>query len=780
MKKKSTSQSAFFNLRVLIGLFIAVAGVFLALLGVGAFSSATAQGSNQKADGPQPGRPQPDVIRMVGPVALNQDLRTLRYIPQEGETEEYPLTRHPHRRTGRSAPAEPSSPLVQSLTREILQPVPKMPPPVLTFDGVNRVTSGCNCAPPDTDGDVGPNHYVQAVNVSFKIFDKNGNTLSGPTTYNSLFAPLVGTPCSSFNNGDPFVFYDHVADRWIISDFAFPGSVPGPGPFYQCIAVSQTADPVAGGWFLYALQHEPSHPTWIGDYPKMAMWNSPQPGGAYHLTVNLFDGPSLAFEGVRTFALDRGSMLTGGPANAIGFTILPAGVGDSYSLVPAIFRTGTPPPAGRDEFLLAVDSPATGGVTLTQVKGWLFHVDFAVPANSTIGVGADHTPNALMTVNAFVDAFTDAAGFSLVPQQGTTSKIQTLGDKIMTPLVYQNRAGTESLWANQTVILNYPNGPTAVRWYQFNVTGGGFPAGPAQQQDWTNGNDALWRFMPALAVDQNGNMAIGYSLSSAAMFPGIRYAGRLASDPSNNLGQGEAILFTGTGSQVGTNGRWGDYSYTAIDPADGLSFWHTNEYYVTTSSFNWATRIGKFQFSQQPTVQTAVSRKTHTGVGPFDINLPLTGTPGIECRIGGAGANANDFTMVVTFTGNVSVTGTPQAEVILGTGCVGTGGVCNGGAVTVSGAIVTIPLTNIADDQTINVRLNGVNSVADVPATDVVIPMTRSLGDTNGTGVVTSADIAQTKSRIGQLLDGTNFRSDVNLSGGVNSSDVSIVKSNLP
>jgi len=198
-----------------------------------------------------------------------------------------------------------------------------------------------------------------------------------------------------------------------------------------------------------------------------------------------------------------------------------------------------------------------------------------------------------------------------------------------------------------------------------------------------------------------------------------------------------------------------------------------------SDSFNNITSTGGRYCAQAqvPTVQSALSRKTHGAAGNFDVNLPLTGTPGIECRIGGA---TNDYTMLIAFSGNVTVTGNPQAEVISGTGCVGSGGVCNGGTVSVSGPIVTIPLTNIANAQTINVRLNGVNSAPDVPTTDVVIPMTRRLGDTNANGSVSSADIAQTKSRIGQSLTNTNFRSDVNLSGGVNSSDVSIVKSNLP
>src|SRR5207247_9819442 len=95
--------------------------------------------------------------------------------------------------------------------------------------------------------------------------------------------------------------------------------------------------------------------------------------------------------------------------NTISFIVPPARLVDSYSLVPAGFRTSTPPPAGRDEFLISVDSPATGGVTLTQVHGWKFHVDFGTPGNSTLGLGVGHTPNANVTVARFVDAFTNAS-----------------------------------------------------------------------------------------------------------------------------------------------------------------------------------------------------------------------------------------------------------------------------------------------------------------------------------------------------------------------------------
>jgi hypothetical protein len=614
LKKKSTSKSAFFNLRVLIASVLCLCGIAVALFAQGNRTKPVQQTNRSGTNQDAPGTQTPDVVQMVRPVRLDQNLRNLPYIPQEGETEEQRLTRYPHPKTGAPPPAT-SSPWLQKLMNGLWRPTPTMPGPLLTFEG-GAAAQFCACAPPDSDGDVGPNHYVEAINEAFAVFNKNGTMLAGPITYNTLFAPLVGTPCQNQNHGDPFVLYDHIADRWVVTDFAFPGGLPGSGPFYECIAVSQTADPVAGGWFLYALQHEPAHPTWVGDYPKFALWNNPQPGGAYHFTVNLFDGPTLAFQGVRTFALDRASMLTGGPANAIAFSVPLAGVGDSYSFVPATFRTGTAPPAGRDEMVLAIDSPATGGVTLTQVHARFFHVDFVTPGNSTLGMGANHTPNAEITVNGFVDAFTTTT--DLVPQQGTAQRLDTLGDKIMTPMVYQNRSGTESLWTSNTVCTDAPcTQPTGVRWYQFDVTGGTFPATPVQQQTWTNGNDGLYRFMSSIAVDNAGNTAIGYATSSSAAFPGIRYAGRLVSDPPSNLDQGEATLFSGTGSQTGTNGRWGDYSMTTIDPADNMTFWHVGEYYTTTSSFNWHTRIGKFQFPAGTPIATptATARASATATG---------------------------------------------------------------------------------------------------------------------------------------------------------------------
>jgi hypothetical protein len=622
-------EDGYFTVRLLIASALCLGGILVAL---GASFNALDQtngAKNGRATMSQdaPGTQQPDVIQLVGPVVLSKDLRDLPHIPQAGPPmEEKRLTRYQAKLGAQPPVQSATSSFTQSLMEEILRPAPNMPPPLLTLDGINKVESACNCLPADPNGDVGPNHYLHTVNGAFRVFDKSGNPLTPVITYFSFFAPLTGTPCANQNQSrgfDPVAFYDHVADRWMVSSIAGFPVFPGDS-FWECIGVSQTGDPVAGGWFLYALQTDPAHPNQFGDYPKFAMWNNPQPGGAYHFTVNLFSS-FTSFEGVRVFALDRGSMLSGGPANAVAFTVPLAGLGDSYSLQPASFRTGNPPPGGRDQFLLAVDGWVPG-VTLNQVHGWLFHVDFVNPANSTLGLGPDHTPNAEITVDPFVQAWT-ASTYNLVPQQGTSQKLDTLGDKIMTPVVYQNRNGTESLWADQTVMLNYPNGPTAIAWYQFDVTGGNFPATPVQQQSWTNGNDGLWRWMPSIAVDQNGSMAIGYSVSSPNIFPEIRYAGRFPTDPLNDLGQGEAIMINGGGAQLHASGRWGDYSGNTIDPADGISFWHTNEYYPTTSTSIWYTRIGKFQFSAMTPSPTPTATATPTSTATPTVRPSPTARP---------------------------------------------------------------------------------------------------------------------------------------------------------
>src|SRR5262249_53703094 len=149
---------------------------------------------------------------------------------------------------------------------------------------------------------------------------------------------------------------------------------------------------------------------------------------------------------------------------------------------------------------------------------------------------------------------------------------------------YTNFGGVESLWVPHTVRRQNTTGFAAPRWYQVNISGGAVAATLPQSATWDpDGANVTNRFMPSLALDRTGNMAMGYSVSNGTTdFPSMRYAGRLAGDPLNTFSQTEQVFFTGTASQTGvttppTTTRWGDYSSMTLDP-DGCTFWYTNEY----------------------------------------------------------------------------------------------------------------------------------------------------------------------------------------------------------
>ncbi len=716
-----------------------------------------------------PNRPAPDVVRMVGPVSMDTDLRELPYIAPKEENDEVRLTRHPpgegksmrgprgavrvedrekaeerervedrartekaekdSARAARKSPKKSQPAKARANTGTLRSPhrTSNMASPTNTFAGMNS-NLGCNgCLPPDTDGDVGPNHYVQSVNSSIRIHDKVGNVLAGPITYNSFFSAMgTATPCgANVNGGDGVVFYDHISDRWVISDFAFP-AFPGTS-FYQCIGVSKTADPIAGGYWLYAIQVDPGNTNYIGDYPKFGLWSD-----GYYLSVNLFSN-NTTFNGVRVYALDRASMINGGAANTIAFSILPADLGDQYSLVPATFRAGSPPPAGQPEWFMDINSSAVAGTVETQVFVRRFHADFVTPGNSFFGVGANHAPDGIITVNGFVDAFDATNGTSIVPNgtATTTQYLDTLGDKLMYPLVYQNLGGVESIWSSHTVNNNQGGtGPTGIRWYQFNMTGNAIPATPAQQQTFTNGNDGLWRAMPSINVDNQGNVAIGYTASSATLDPGIRYAGRLAGDPLNTMAQGEAVMTPGTGHQTSTSHRWGDYSSMFVDPTDTCTFYHTNEFYSATSASAWNTSVGSFKFpgcsaSPMPTATpTPTPTATPTPPTPPGAAGPVTvtataGTVGptdyatVKAAFDAINAGTHQGTLNVFILGNTVETAAAALNAS-GSGSASYTSVyiTPSGVRTVSGNLAT-PLIDLngADNVTINGQNSGGNSL---------------------------------------------------------------------
>ena len=434
--------------------------------------------------------------------------------------------------------------------------------PLIQFEGLsdddNAEVVGFRIAPPDTEGDVGPEHYVQWINDIAVIYDKAGNIVFGPFAGNAFWEGLGG-PCEIQNDGDPIVRYDRQADRWVVSQFALP-NFPS-GPFYQCFAVSTTSDP-AGTYNQYEFK---TSDDFFTDYGKIGIWPD-----AYYMSFNMF-GPSGEFQG-GAYAFDRAAMIAGAPAAMIAFD-----TGSQGGALPSDLDGPTPPPPGSPNYFMTFD------INPARLLQWQFHVDWTTPGDSTLTGPID------IPVADFPYPVCDANRGQCVPQLDSPQLLETLDHTLMYRLVYRNFGDHESLVVNHTV--GAPGASAAPRWYEIRSPG----ASPVVYQQGTYAPDGDFRWMGSIAMDGNGNMALGYSKSSATTYPSIGITGRLAGDPLGAMGA-EQIWFEGAGSQIQSGNRWGDYSTMSIDPIDDCTFWYTQEYYAENASFDFKTRIGAFRF----------------------------------------------------------------------------------------------------------------------------------------------------------------------------------------
>jgi hypothetical protein len=483
-----------------------------------------------------------------------------------------------------------------------------IPTPFVSFDGIPNIAG---VAPPDPDGDVGPNHYVEMVNLHFQIFDKTGTSLFGPAANNTLFTGMTH-PCEVENAGDPIVLHDQLADRWMLTQFTSNGPV-----FYNCVAISTTSDPT-GTYYRYAFSTGPNFP----DYPKYGVWPN-----AYFLSTREFLGTAGPFQGVGAYALERDRMLAGDPAaRVVSFIVPPTPayrVGDG--LLPADLDGDTLPPDGSPNYWAGtMDDGGPYGAPDDAITFWQYQVDWADPSTATF------TQTATLPTEPFDSIFPcTPTSRACIPQQGTTNKLDILSyrQRPTWRLAYRNFGTHESLVTNQSV--EAVTGIAGVRWYEIRSP----LAGPIIYQQGTyapGATDGIHRWMGSIAMDGSGNMALGYSASSGTMFPSIWYTGRLVDDPLGEMPQGESSIKEGTGSQTGGGNRWGDYTAMHVDPTDDCTFWYTNEYIPVTSSAGWRGRIGAFKFpgctGTVPTVTpgatatatpaTAVPTSTATAVPP--------------------------------------------------------------------------------------------------------------------------------------------------------------------
>jgi PKD repeat protein len=438
-----------------------------------------------------------------------------------------------------------------------------------SFEGVGNVNG---VLPPDPAGAIGPNHYVQMVNLSFAIYERDGNKLYGPAANNTLWQGFGGA-CESTNDGDPVVLYDHLADRWLMSQFALPNFPRG--PFYQCIAVSKTGDPT-GAWYRYEFTISDTN---LNDYPKFGVW----PDG-YYMSINQFKcNPvrcSWAGQGVAAF--ERDQMLNGRAARMVFFDLYNADP-NLGGMLPADLD-GPAPPAGTPNPFAQVDDDAWGYTSQDQLQIWDFHVDWSNPSSSTFTFD-----RALQT--AAFDANMCGYARNCIPQPGGTS-VDAISDRLMYRLQYRDFGDYQTMVVNHTVDTDGSD-HAGIRWYELRESGSGW--GIAQQGTYAPDSDHRW--MGSAAINGAGDIALGYSVSSGSTNPSIRFAGRLAGDPLGEMTQGEGVIVAGKGYQTHSSGRWGDYSMLSVDPTDDCTFWYTQEYYASVGSAPWRTRIGSFQLS---------------------------------------------------------------------------------------------------------------------------------------------------------------------------------------
>jgi hypothetical protein len=431
---------------------------------------------------------------------------------------------------------------------------------ILNFDGQSSLNL---VAPPDTNGAVGGTEFVQTVNITYTVYDKStGAVLFGPAAMNDFWASLGGN-CASGLLSDPIVLYDRLAGRWVVTEIAINlvNNV-----FDECVAVSTTSDAL----LRYNLYDFPFGSN-LNDYQKVGVWPD-----AYYVSSNTFQN-AATFIGANACAMDRTSMLAGKAATMQCFQQSPS----VASLLPSDLDGATPPSKGEPNFFLELAN------TKNSLGLFKFHVDFTTPSNSRFRGPTN------LRVAPFTEVCPTINNNACIPQPAPGELLEALSDRLMYRLAYRNFGTHESLVTNHTVVPG-TKAVAGVRWYEIRNP----KTKPFIYQQGTVVDPSTSFWMGSIAMDKNGDIALGFSASSATLMPSIEYVGRV---PTDNLGSMESanVVINGTGVQENTANRWGDYSSMALDPSDDCTFWYTQEYYKTSSSagFNWNTRIAAFKFN---------------------------------------------------------------------------------------------------------------------------------------------------------------------------------------
>ncbi|MBN2175404.1 MAG: T9SS type A sorting domain-containing protein [Bacteroidales bacterium] len=439
--------------------------------------------------------------------------------------------------------------------------------PILSFEAVSA-----NVTPTDPTGAVGPNHFLNSWNSSFRIWDKTGNPLTPPASLATIF------PGQTL--GDPIVMYDPFADRFFISEFYSNGFL---------VAVSQGPDPVNDGWYTY------QYPTnTFPDYPKYSIWSD-----GYYITANKNSG-SAGFSEV-VFAIERDKILQGDPtALMIGFPLPTINTSGFYSPLGFNVSSGELPPPGNAPIVYMQDD-SWSGVSTDHLKIWSINVNWDTPNNSTIS-----NPQVINTIP--FDGLFDGGSFSNLPQPSGPD-IDALQATIMYMAQYRRFSGHNSVVFNFVVDLDGSDDLAGIRWYELRQDNDGDPWQIYQEGTYAQ-PDGHSAFSGNMCMDSEGNIALAYTAVSESLYPSLRFTGRYSTDPLNVMTIEEDSYAEGTNSNPSY--RYGDYSQMTIDPTDDKTFWSIGEYFTGGSRKN---QVGVFK----------IASDLANDVGVVSIDSPVDG-----------------------------------------------------------------------------------------------------------------------------------------------------------
>ena len=506
------------------------------------------------------------------------------------------------------------------------------------FDGLSN-----DIDPLDNNGAVGPNHFMQCINLDFAIYEKDGNMVVGPVAMNTLFA---GVPGSENNEGDPIVMYDGQADRWFAAEFSGFFSDTS----YMLIAVSETNDPT-GSWYRWSFVMNG-----FPDYPKFGITEN-----SYLMGANSW--------GDNIYAFERNVMLDGGATpQMVQFqaTQIP---NSGFHVIMPMDIDGPFPPAGTPGYFVTINDDAWDG---TSDQLWIYelHVDWANPGDASF--------QRTQTIN--VPAFdSDFGGWSdNIVQPGNSQLLDCIPQVLMNRTQLRRFGDTLSLVCVHSVDVDATD-HAGLRWYEVtkDINGTSWSV----RQTGTYAPDGASRWMGSIAQNGSHEISIGYNVSSTAIYPSIRYCGQSATEYANASGImdiGETSIFEGSVSQESSS-RWGDYTNVSVDPVDDHTFWMANTYNIT--GYQKGTKIASWNFSPPPLKAIFSANKTLTcpnatvTLTDLSVGNPTawawTITPATFSFVGGTGPASQNpqvqFDSTGTYTVSLLTSNTTESDTLVKT-----------------------------------------------------------------------------------------------------------------